>query len=56
MKFGTRAGSTPTRHDPDQLVVIAGGADHMKLVAFWRNKIPDGFQQKPPTESNRIAD
>lgn len=60
VKFGTGTGSTPTLmgfgDDPDKLVVITDGADRMKLVAFWRNDIPAGFQQKPDTKSNRIAD
>lgn len=60
VKFGTGTGSTPTLmgfgDDPDQLVVITDGADRMKLVAFWRNEIPAGFQQKPGTRSRRIAD
>ncbi|WP_405133634.1 hypothetical protein [Nocardia sp. NBC_01388] len=60
VKFGIGTGSTPTLmgygSGTDELVVITDGSDHMKLVAFWRNKIPDGFQQKPNTESNRIAD
>ncbi|OLT80718.1 hypothetical protein FJK96_19275 [Mycobacteroides chelonae] len=60
VKFGIGTGSTPTLmgfgKDSDELVVITDGADRMKLVAFWRNKIPDGFQQKPGAKSNRIAD
>ncbi|GAB2529227.1 hypothetical protein [Nocardia heshunensis] len=60
VKFGTGTGSTPTLmgfgKDNDELVVITDGSDHMHLVAFWRNKIPEGFQQKPDTKSNRIAD
>ncbi|WP_409428465.1 hypothetical protein [Mycobacterium sp. SMC-11] len=60
IKFGTGTGSTPTlmgfAKGDDELVVITDGADHMKLVAFWRNKIPEGFRQKPGTKSNRIAD
>jgi len=52
-------GSTPTLmgfgNDPDKLVVITDGSDRMKLVAFWRNEIPAGFQQKPGTKSSRIA-
>jgi hypothetical protein len=27
----------------------------MKLVAFWRSKIPEGFKQLPDTQSPRIA-
>lgn len=60
IKFGSGTGSTPTlmgfTKDDDELVVITDGSDHMKLVAFWRNQIPEGFQQKPGTKSNRIAD
>ncbi|MEU7767198.1 hypothetical protein AB0B25_18975 [Nocardia sp. NPDC049190] len=60
VKIGTSTGSTPTLMGfgagSDELVVITDGADHMKLVAFWRNKIPDGFAQRPNTRSNRIAD
>jgi hypothetical protein len=41
--------------DPDKLVVITDGADRMKLVAFWRDKIPEGFQQLPGTKSPHIA-
>ncbi|MFC7425612.1 hypothetical protein [Nocardia tengchongensis] len=60
VKFGSGTGSTPTLmgfgKDTDQLVVITDGADHMKLVAFWRNKIPEGFTAKPGAKSERIAD
>ncbi|WP_198541571.1 hypothetical protein [Mycobacteroides chelonae] len=59
VKFGTGTGSTPTLMgfgDQDRVVVITDGADHMNLVAFWRDGIPKDFQQKPGTKSNRIAD
>lgn len=60
VKFGIGTGSTPTLmgfdKNDDELVVITDGADHMKLVAFWRNEVPAGFQQKPGAKSNRIAD
>ncbi|MEU2255189.1 hypothetical protein [Nocardia xishanensis] len=60
VKFGIGSGSTPTLmgfgDDSDELVVITDGADHMKLVAFWRNEIPEGFQPKASAKSNRIAD
>ncbi|MGX1809827.1 hypothetical protein ACWIGI_29250 [Nocardia sp. NPDC055321] len=60
VKFGIGTGSTPTLmgfgEGEDELVVITDGANRMKLVAFWRNKIPDGFQKKAGTKSNRIAD
>ncbi|HVY55366.1 MAG TPA: hypothetical protein VHC46_06380, partial [Thermodesulfobacteriota bacterium] len=59
VKFGKGTGSTPTLmgfgNDPDKLVVITDGSDHMKLVAFWRDEIPAGFQQVPGTKSSRIA-
>ena len=59
VKFGTGTGSTPTLMgfggDADKLVVITDGSDRMKLVAFWRDGIPEGFRQQPGTRSNRIA-
>jgi len=59
IKFGNGTGSTPTLmgfgNDADKLVVITDGAKQMKLVAFWRDKIPEGFVQKPGTASRRIA-
>ncbi len=59
IKFGNGTGATPTLmgfgNDADKLVVITDGAKRMKLVAFWRDKIPEGFVQKPGTASRRIA-
>jgi len=59
IKFGNGTGSTPTLmgfgSDPDRLVVITDGAKQMKLVAFWRDSIPDGFVQIPGTASRRVA-
>lgn len=59
VKLGIGTGSTPTLmgfgSDPDKLVVITDGSDHMKLVAFWRNEIPKGFKQIKGTKSARIA-
>lgn len=55
------SGTTPTLlgfgDDADKLVVIAD-ADPAgtNLVAFWRDRIPDGFRRKPGTKSARIAD
>jgi hypothetical protein len=50
IKWGVGTGSTPTLmglgNDPDKLVVITDGAKQMKLVAFWRNQIPDGLTQR----------
>ena len=55
------SGTTPTLmgfgDDPDKLVVISDGDPNgAQVVAFWRDKIPDGFKQKPGTKSRRIAD
>ncbi|EJL22228.1 hypothetical protein [Novosphingobium sp. AP12] len=55
------SGTTPTLmgfgDDPDKLVVIADGAEGgTNLVAFWRDDIPEDFEQKPGTKSRRIAD
>jgi predicted secreted protein len=59
ISFSNGTGSTPTLmgfgDDPDKLVVITDGASQMKLVAFWRDNIPEGFVQKPGTQSRRIA-
>jgi hypothetical protein len=59
VKFGDGTGSTPTLmgfgDDPDKLVVITDGANHMHLVAFWRDQIPGGWKQIPGTKSARIA-
>ena len=50
IKLGNGTGSTPTLmglgDDPDKLVVITDGAKQMKLVAFWRDQIPEGFTQR----------
>ncbi len=60
IKVGNGTGSTPTLmgfgDDADKLVVITDGSEQMKLVAFWRDGIPDGFVQKEGTASRRIAD
>ncbi|MGT2428888.1 hypothetical protein ACU4GI_34225 [Cupriavidus basilensis] len=59
-KIGDGTGSTPTLMgfgpNEDKLVVITDGAKKMRLVAFWRDKIPAGWKQKPGTLSPRIAD
>jgi hypothetical protein len=60
VKVGTGTGSTPTLMgfgpDRDHLVVITDGANRMKVVACWRDTIPEGFVQRPGTRSRRIAD
>ena len=55
------SGTTPSLlgfgDDEDKLVVISdGNPDNAQVVAFWRNDIPPGFEQKPGTRSRRIAD
>lgn len=59
VKFGIGSGSPPALmgfgDDRDKLVVITDGADHMKLVAFWRDLIPADFKHVPDTKSRRFA-
>lgn len=59
VKIGTGTGSTPTLmgfdDDEDRLVVITDGANHMKLVAFWRDEIPDDWTALQGASSARIA-
>jgi hypothetical protein len=55
------SGTTPTLmgfgDDPHKLVVIADADENgTNAVAFWRDDIPDAFQQKAGTKSRRIAD
>ncbi len=55
------SGTTPSLlgfgDDEDKLVVISdGNAENAQIVAFWRDKIPQNFKQKPGTQSRRIAD
>jgi hypothetical protein len=55
------SGTTPTLMGfgagEDELVLISDGhPDGARLVAFWRDEIPEGFVQKPGTRSRRIAD
>jgi hypothetical protein len=55
------SGTTPVLmgfdDDDDKLVIIADGdPEGTNLVAFWRDAIPDDFEQKPGSRSRRIAD
>jgi hypothetical protein len=54
------AGNTPTLMgfgpDDDKLVILADAGDPVKIVAFWRDEIPQDFEQKPGAKSRRIAD
>lgn len=54
------SGTTPTLmgfgDDPDKLVVIVdANPNGANVVAFWRDKIPEGLKQKPGAKSARIA-
>ena len=58
--FSRGSGNTPTLmgfgDDKDKLVIVADAGDDIKVLAFWRDEIPEGFKQKPGTKSRRIAD
>jgi len=41
--------------EEDQFVVITDGDEVMNMVLFWRNAIPQGWQQLENTPSRRIA-
>ena len=52
------SGTTPSLMgfgaDEDKLVIISDGdPEGANLVAFWREEIPEGFEQKPGTKSRR---
>jgi len=54
------SGTTPALmgfgDDEDKLVLISDAdRNGAKLVAFWRNEIPEGFEQIPGSASRRIA-
>jgi len=59
IKLGDGTGSTPTLMgfgaNQDKLVVITDGANHMHLVAFWRDGIPAGWKAPAGAKSERIA-
>lgn len=54
------SGTTPSLlgfgDDEDKLVIISdGNPDNAQVVAFWRENIPEDFEQRPGTKSRRIA-
>lgn len=52
------SGSTPSlmgTGDEDKFVVITDGEELMNMVLFWRDKIPEDWEQLPGTRSRRIA-
>ncbi|MCB2089186.1 MAG: hypothetical protein R3E18_07740 [Sphingomonadaceae bacterium] len=59
-KIADGTGSTPTlmgfAADDDKLVVLTDGARKMRLVAFWRDAIPQGWKVRVGMPSRRIAD
>ncbi|MGI9342223.1 MAG: hypothetical protein ACR2QV_05200 [Gammaproteobacteria bacterium] len=58
--FSRGAGNTPALMgfgpDDDKLVVLADAGAEISVIAFWRDEIPEDFEQKPGTKSRRIAD
>ncbi len=58
IRLGEGSGSTPTLmgiDGQDKFVVITDGQDLMHIVLFWRNEIPEDWQQISGTKSRRIA-
>ncbi|MDF1629644.1 MAG: hypothetical protein P1U78_07600 [Alcanivoracaceae bacterium] len=58
-RLGKGSGSTPSLmgnpDDADRFVVITDGQDLSHLVLFWRDEIPNSWEQLPGTKSRRIA-
>jgi hypothetical protein len=56
---GVRVATAPvlmgSAGDPDKLVVIVDAADRQKLVAFWRDGIPTGWNKLPDATTRRVA-
>ncbi len=54
------SGNTPSLMgfgpDEDHLVFVADAGEEISAVGFWRDEIPEDFEQKPGTKSRRIAD
>ncbi|MCP4136156.1 MAG: hypothetical protein GY754_34615 [bacterium] len=58
VRLGNGSGSTPTlmgTGSQDKFVVITDGKDLMNVVLFWRDKIPEDWEQIPGTKDRRIA-
>jgi len=56
--WGHGTGATPSLMgfgEEDQFVVITDGQPQMNMVLFWRNDIPEGWQQLEGAPSERIA-
>lgn len=57
-ELGIGTGATPSLMgfgDEDQFVVITDGNELMNVTLFWRNEIPEDWQQLPGAPSRRIA-
>ncbi len=57
-QMATGAGATPSlmgAGDHDKFVVITDGQPVMHVVLFWRDQIPDDWEQIPGTKDRRIA-
>ncbi len=58
LRLGAGSGATPTLMgvgDQDKFVVITDGQKLMHLVLFWRDRIPEDWEQIPGTRDRRIA-
>jgi hypothetical protein len=56
--WGHGTGATPSLMgfgDEDQFVVITDGQPQMNVVLFWRDEIPQDWEQLPGTPDRRIA-
>jgi hypothetical protein len=58
--FSRGSGNTPSLMgfgpNEDKLVILADSGEDIKVIAFWRDEIPENFKQRPGTKSRRIAD
>jgi hypothetical protein len=58
IRLGNGSGTTPTlmgTGSQDRFVAITDGSKLMNIVLFWRDEIPDNWQQIPGTRDRRIA-
>lgn len=57
-ELGGGTGSTPSLMgfgDEDQFVVITDGNELMNVLLFWRNEVPEDWEQLPGAPTRRIA-
>ena len=58
IRLGIGSGTTPTLMgvgSQDRFVAITDGSELMNMVLFWRDNIPEDWQQIPGTKDRRIA-